>query len=60
MEYQDVILATFIERKNRFIAHCELESGEVIIAHVKNTGRGKEVFIPGAVVALQYCPSPKR
>ncbi len=60
MEYKDVILAAFIERVNRFIAHCRLETGELVVVHVKNTGRGKEVLLPGAVVALQHCPAPTR
>jgi len=37
-----------------------METNEEVITHVKNTGRGKEVFLPGAVVALSYQPSPKR
>lgn len=32
----------------------------IIIAHVKNTGRGKEVLIPGAEVAIVFAPGPKR
>lgn len=61
MKYPNVQLAYFIERPNRFIAHCRLmETNAEVITHVKNTGRGKEVFLPGAVVALSYQPSPKR
>jgi sugar fermentation stimulation protein A len=61
MMYPEVKSAVFLERPNRFIAHCCLkETGEVIIAHVKNTGRGKEVLIPGAEVAVAYAPGPKR
>ncbi|WP_263849331.1 hypothetical protein [Secundilactobacillus similis] len=45
MEYEAIRLATFIERPNRFIAICELE-GERVTVHVKNTGRGKELFHP--------------
>lgn len=36
------------------------KDGEIIIAHVKNTGRGKEVLIPGAEVAIVFAPGPKR
>ncbi|EOL48947.1 sugar fermentation stimulation protein [Enterococcus phoeniculicola] len=61
MKYTNVCLAKFIERPNRFIAHCQLiDTGEEVIAHVKNTGRGKEVFFPGVEVALVYCPSKTR
>ena len=53
-------IAFFIDRPNRFIAHCMKKDGEIIIAHVKNTGRGKEVLIPGAEVAIVFAPGPKR
>ena len=59
--YPDVHLARFISRPNRFIAECRLqETGEQVTVHVKNTGRGREVFLPEAQVALSYRPSPKR
>lgn len=59
--YPDVHLARFVCRPNRFIAECILEeTGEKVTVHVKNTGRGKEVFLPNAEVALSYRPSPKR
>lgn len=61
MIYENVLLARFIERPNRFIAHCRLEAtGELVVVHVKNTGRGKEVLLPEALVSLQHTPSPKR
>ncbi len=61
MEYSNIQLAHFIERPNRFIAHCRLvETGKTVVVHVKNTGRGKEVLLPEALVALNYVPSPKR
>lgn len=61
MQYSDIKLAYFIERPNRFIAHCRLvETGEIVVAHVKNTGRGKEVFLENAVVALNYQPAATR
>lgn len=59
MEYEAVRLATFIERPNRFIAICELE-GERVTVHVKNTGRGRELFHPGVQAALNYQPKPTR
>ncbi|MDT2845984.1 DNA/RNA nuclease SfsA [Enterococcus thailandicus] len=60
MDYQQVEVVSFLERPNRFIAYCQKTDGEVITAHVKNTGRGREVFLPGAQVAVTYTPSPKR
>lgn len=52
MRYQNIRKAIFLERPNRFIAHVELE-GEVVEAHVKNTGRCRELLIPGAVVYVE-------
>lgn len=59
MEYSNYQLAKFIARPNRFVAECSL-ADEVVIAHVKNTGRGKEVFLPEATVSLVYDGNPKR
>lgn len=61
MIYPDVHLAYFIQRPNRFIAHCRLQAtGEEVVVHVKNTGRGKEVLLPEALVALQHHDSTTR
>jgi len=59
MKYHNIVQATFLERPNRFIAHCKIDD-EVVIAHVKNTGRCKELLITGSTVYLQHNPSPKR
>ena len=59
MEYQQVLPAVFIERTNRFVALCMLE-GHPVTAHVKNTGRCRELLTPGAAVFLQYQPAPGR
>ena len=58
MIYENVTTAVFIERPNRFIAYCEL-NGERVKCHVPNTGRCKELFIPGAKVILSRC-SPEK
>lgn len=52
MKYFDVKKATFISRPNRFIAEVELD-GERVISHVKNTGRCRELLIPGVAVFLE-------
>lgn len=52
MDYQKVVEGIFIERPNRFIARVMLPEGEAI-AHVKNTGRCRELLIPGARVYLE-------
>ena len=59
MEYQQVLPAVFVNRPNRFVAICTLE-GKQVAAHVKNTGRCRELLIPGAPVLLQYHPEPGR
>ncbi len=59
MRYSRTVSATFIERPNRFIAKVDLE-GEEVIAHVKNTGRCKEILIPGAEIILSHSDNPKR
>ena len=51
MKYTNIKKAVFIERPNRFIAHAKLD-GETVVAHVKNTGRCKELLVEGAVVYL--------
>lgn len=52
MQYENVVKGKFLSRPNRFIAHVEVDGREVV-AHVKNTGRCKELLIPGRTVYLQ-------
>ena len=59
MNYENTVEARFIDRPNRFIAHVELE-GETVVCHVKNTGRCRELLVPGAKVLLQGSDNPKR
>lgn len=59
MRYQEVRKATFLARPNRFIAHVELD-GERMICHVKNTGRCRELLVPGAEVWLEKGTNPNR
>ena len=59
MEYHNVRPAVFLERPNRFIARCLTDGGEVT-AHVKNTGRCKELLVPGAPVWLCYSGNAAR
>lgn len=60
MNYPNVVMGTFVARDNRFVARCRLVTGEEVVVHVKNTGRGKEVLIEGVPVILQYWDNPKR
>jgi len=59
MKYSDVITGEFLSRPNRFIAYCRVD-GEPVICHVKNTGRCKELLIPGTKVILQRGAAPNR
>ncbi len=52
MNYSHIKAGTFQSRPNRFIALVEVE-GTVEICHVKNTGRCKELLIPGVTVYLE-------
>jgi sugar fermentation stimulation protein A len=59
MKYENVTKATFIDRPNRFIANVEID-GQKETVHVKNTGRCKELLIPGCEVWLTAPDSPGR
>lgn len=59
MRYQNVIAGRFIDRPNRFIAHVETVEG-IQRVHVKNTGRCRELLIPGATVYLERGTNPAR
>lgn len=59
MKYKRTIRGTFIDRPNRFIAHVDI-NGQTETVHVKNTGRLKELLIPGAEVLLEISDNPKR
>lgn len=54
MKYEKIVEACFLSRPNRFIAEVKLKnSGEITRAHVKNTGRCRELLQPGAAVYLE-------
>lgn len=59
MRYPNIHRAVFLDRPNRFIAHVCL-GGETVVAHVKNTGRCKELLVPGATVYLEKSDNPAR
>ena len=59
MRYTNIMAGKFLARPNRFIAHVEIAGREEIV-HVKNTGRCKELLLPGATVYVQYFPKGKR
>jgi sugar fermentation stimulation protein A len=59
MRYDTVQEARFLERLNRFVARVETENG-VEAVHVKNTGRCRELLVPGAAVWLARETNPAR
>ena len=59
MQYGEVVSGVFISRPNRFIAHIDV-AGESVVCHVKNTGRCRELLLPGAKVWLERGTNPKR
>lgn len=52
MIYDNIKIAKFINRPNRFIANIEID-GERKVCHVKNTGRCKELLIEGVTIYVQ-------
>ena len=59
MVYDNVIKAVFVKRPNRFIAEVDID-GHREIVHVKNTGRCKELLLPGCEVWLTAAGTPDR
>ena len=59
MGYKSVISARFVSRPNRFIAVAELDGREEI-CHVMNTGRMRELLVPGAEIFLLPAENPAR
>lgn len=52
MTYPTTVSAKFISRPNRFIARVNIGGTEETV-HVKNTGRCRELLVPGAEVILE-------
>lgn len=59
MKYNRIVKGIFENRPNRFIAHVWID-GVLETVHVKNTGRCKELLLPGAEVILEDCNNPNR
>ncbi len=59
MRYEGVVSGTFLERPNRFIARVAVE-GRTETVHVKNTGRCRELLLPGSRVFLAPGVNPAR
>lgn len=59
MKYANMHEAIFKERLNRFIAKIDI-NGEETFAHVKNTGRCKELLVPNATIYVSHSDSETR
>ena len=59
MKYKNIKDGVFVSRPNRFIANIEID-GHIEICHVKNTGRCRELLIPGAKVYVEESDNPLR
>ncbi len=59
MKYSRIVPGRFISRPNRFIAHVEIDGVDTVV-HVKNTGRCKELLVPGCTVYLEKSCNPGR
>lgn len=62
MIYQNIHKGRFISRPNRFIATVVLDKSpdKIEEVHVKNTGRCKELLLPGCEVYLEKSDNPGR
>lgn len=54
-----MVLGTFLERPNRFVARVRLEDGAEHTVHVASSGRMATILTPGVRVALQMHPEAK-
>ena len=59
MKYKNTVRAEFCDRPNRFIAHVKI-NGVMETVHVKNTGRCKELLVPGYPVILEKSDNTAR
>lgn len=59
MKYRQIVEGIFKSRPNRFIAYVDVAGKEEMV-HVKNTGRCKELLVPGTTVYLEVADQPER
>ena len=59
MKYSNIVKGKFISRPNRFIARVDIAGVEHTV-HVKNTGRCKELLVPGCTVFLEKADNQNR
>jgi sugar fermentation stimulation protein A len=59
LRYFNVVPAIFIERPNRFLAKVLIDN-KIEMVHVRNSGRCKEILIPGTRVYLEKIHNNKK
>lgn len=59
MKYKNTRHAVFVSRPNRFIANILID-GNPVVCHIKNTGRCRELLVPGTEVIVQEAANPAR
>ena len=59
MKYKNITFGTFVERANRFVGTVEIENVPQTV-HIKNTGRCKELLVPGNRVVLAVSDNKSR
>ena len=59
MKYENIVEGKFINRPNRFIAYVEV-ADRMETVHVKNTGRCRELLLPGNTVGIQRSDNEAR
>lgn len=59
MKYENVVIGKVIARVSRFTVQVAL-GGEVVAAHLSNTGRNKELLVAGHEISLRKAANPAR
>nr|WP_243681554.1 hypothetical protein [Lacticaseibacillus manihotivorans] len=52
MQYENVEIGHVIKRISRFTVQVEL-NGDMVLAHLSNTGRNKELLVPGHNISIK-------
>lgn len=58
--FEQAVTARFLRRVNRFIADIELSDGQIVQAHLANTGRMQELLRSGVAALVRPAKNPAR
>ena len=59
MQYQNVSVGQLIRRVSRFTVEIAID-GVTTSVHMNNTGRNKEILVPGSLASVRYVDHPNR